>query len=382
MRKIGVVTVGRSDFGLYRPLLAELGAWRSVDLRLFVSGAHLTRRHGRTVTEIEAAGFRRYSAVPMLARGDREVDIGVAAGKGTSGFAHAFAKWRPDLLVVLGDRYEMHAAVVAALVMKIPVAHLHGGEISEGAIDDALRHSMTKLSHLHFASTPDYARRIRQMGEEAWRVHHVGAIGLDNLRATRVLDRAKFGASLGWDVPAQFVLFTYHPVTLAWRDSAEECADILIAVDRVGLPVLFTGPNADAGGRALDRLVRDYAARHSGCCYVNNLGLVRYYSAMTYATMMLGNSSSGIIEGASFNLPVVNVGDRQAGRLRPANVIDSSPRPKEVEAAMRRAMKTRAAGRRFKNPYFVGGAAERIVKVLLHAPLDGRLLRKKFVNLC
>ncbi|MBI5426102.1 MAG: UDP-N-acetylglucosamine 2-epimerase (hydrolyzing) [Opitutae bacterium] len=380
MRRIGVVTVGRSDFGLYRPLLARLRARREVRLKLFVAGAHLAREHGRTVTEIEAAGFRDYAPVPTLTRADDEVAVGIAAGRGTAGFARAFAAWRPDILVVLGDRYEMHAAVVAAVVLNIPVAHLHGGEISEGAIDDTLRHSMTKLSHLHFASAPDYARRIRQMGEEPWRVHHVGAIGLDNVREVEIMSPMELGASLGWKIPSQFILFTYHPVTLGAHDSAAECRDVLAALEQFGLPVLFTAPNADAGGRALDLLVRRYVARRRGSHYVNNLGLVRYYSAMTHATLMAGNSSSGIIEAASFDLPVVNIGERQRGRLRPRNVIDCAPRRRAVLTALRQALRTRAEGMMFENPYDAGGAAARIVRVLLRAPLGGRLLQKKFID--
>lgn len=379
MRRIGVVTVGRSDFGLYRPLLAELEGRPGVKLRLFVSGAHLDRRHGRTVAEIEAAGFRSYQAVPILTRGDDRRAVGVAAGRATEGFARAFAAWRPDLVVVLGDRFEMHAAAVAAAVMSLPIAHIHGGEISEGAIDDALRHSMTKLSHLHFASTADAARRLRQMGEEAWRVRRVGAIGLDNLRSVRRLDRAELGRSLDWALPARFALVTYHPVTLGRHDSVAECRSLLTALSRLRLPALFTAPNADAGGRAIDRLMREYVARHGECRYTANLGVERYYAAMRHASVMLGNSSSGLIEAASFDLPVVNVGDRQAGRLRPANVVDCAPRPAAVEAALRRALRLRSAGARFRNPYFAGGAGPRIARVLCAAKLDGKLLRKRFV---
>lgn len=382
MRRIGVVTVGRSDFGLYLPLLRRLGAHRDVALKLFVSGAHLLRTERRVARQVEEAGYQDYVAVKMLVRADDPTGIGVSMGRGVSAFSRAYSQWRPDLLVVLGDRFEMHAAALAALPHNIPVAHIHGGEITEGAIDDCLRHSMTKLSHLHFASTRQYARRIRQMGEESWRVKAVGAIGLDNLTQIRIPDRRELSRRLNWTVPPEFLLVTYHPVTLEAERVAVQGRQLLEALRRSRLPVLFTAPNADTHGRRLSRLIQHHVKANPDCIYVENLGTENYFAAMAAAAAMVGNSSSGILEAASFRLPVVNIGLRQAGRLRPANVIDCGYGVEEIMCALRQARSAefKRRIRRCRNPYYAGGAAKHIVQAIRTVPLGRRLIWKKFCD--
>jgi UDP-hydrolysing UDP-N-acetyl-D-glucosamine 2-epimerase len=317
----------------------------------------------------------------MLTEDDSPTAIGVAMGRGIAGFSRAYASWRPDILVVLGDRFEMHSAALAALPHLIPVAHIHGGEATEGAIDDSLRHSITKLSHLHFASTSAYARRIRQMGEEPWRITVSGAIGLDNLRTVQPPNLEELGQRIGHALHPGYLLVTYHPLTLEPAGVAKETGALLQALHLFGRPLLLTAPNADTHRHIIDEMILRYVASHRECVYVANLGTENYYGAMRSATAMVGNSSSGIIEAGSFGLPVVNIGTRQAGRIRGANVIDCNGDRWSILAALKRSVNPsfRAASRRVRNPYFRSGASERVAARLLAEDLKNRrLLRKRF----
>ena len=295
---IGVVTVARSDYGIYLPILRAIQAEPSLRLGLYVSGAHLSPEFGLTVREIEKDGFDIVERVEMLLSSDSAEGISKAMGLGLIGFAQAFARTRPDLLLVLGDRFEMHAAALAALPFRIPIAHLHGGELTEGAIDDALRHSMTKLSHLHFVSTADYARRVIQLGEAPARVIVSGAPSLDQLRQTRLLTRNEFAERFHIALPEVFLLVTYHPVTLEYEQTEWQIQQLLAALRQTGLPVLFTMPNADTNGRIIRDYIRQYVAAQADspmpAYVVENLGTQGYASVMQMATAMVGNSSSGI----------------------------------------------------------------------------------------
>jgi UDP-hydrolysing UDP-N-acetyl-D-glucosamine 2-epimerase len=383
MRRIGVVTVGRSDFGIYLPMLRRIRATRGLQLQLYVTGMHLSPEFGLSHRLIDAAGFRDYERIESLLSSDTPTGIAKSMGVGVAGFAEVFGRNRPDILIVLGDRFEMHAAALAALPFKIPVAHIHGGEVTAGAIDDALRHSMTKMSHLHFVSAAEYGQRVRQLGEEAWRVTVAGALGLDNLRLIRIPSRRTLQKRLGRRLPERFLLVTYHPVTLEYEDTAWQIAELLEAIEGTGFPPIFTLPNADTSGRIIASAIRDYAARHPAACCFENLGTELYFGMMGQADAMVGNSSSGIIEAASFHLPVVNVGTRQAGRLRPANVIDCGNDRSEIKQAVHRALSPsfRRGPCRRPNPFDRGGAAEAIVRRLQTVPLDDRLTIKRFVDL-
>jgi UDP-hydrolysing UDP-N-acetyl-D-glucosamine 2-epimerase len=380
MRTIGVVTVARSDYGIYLPVLRKIQADAELHLRLIVSGQHLAPEFGLTVEAIEADGFEVAERVEMLLASDAPEAVAKSIGLGVIGFAQAYARSRPDMLLVLGDRFEMYAAALAALPFKIPVAHIHGGELTEGAIDDALRHSMTKLSHLHFVATGEYARRVRQLGEEAWRVTTSGAPSLDNLQAVKLLSapelEAKYGLSLG-EPP---LLVTFHPVTLEYEKSEQQVEELLVALEACGQPVLFTQPNADSGGRAITRAIREYVLTHDSAQMVNNLGTQGYFSLMAIAAAMVGNSSSGIIEAASFKLPVVNIGTRQRGRVRGENVIDVGNSREEILEGIRKACgdEFRASLSEMTNPYGDGCAAERILARLKEVDLGERLLMKRF----
>ena len=323
MRTIAVATVGRSDYGIYLPVLREIDSHPDLRLSVVAGGMHLSLECGMTVLGIEHDGFDVAERVDVQAASDTPLAVAEAMGLGVAGFARAYARCRPDLLVVLGDRYEMHAAALAALPLRIPTAHIHGGELTEGAIDDALRHCITKLSHLHFVSTETYARRVVQLGEEAWRVFVTGAPSLDNLRTFEPLSRAEIEARVGMTLETAPLLVTYHPVTLeAAGAELWQMAELFAALRDSGRPMIFTLPNADAGGRAIAEMIGAFVEREPGARLVANAGTTLYFSLMSCAAAMVGNSSSGLIEAASFGLPVVNIGSRQSGRIRPANVID------------------------------------------------------------
>ncbi len=380
MRTIGVVTVARSDYGIYLPLLRRIQQDPDLKLHLIVSGMHLSPEFGLTVKTIEDDGFEINERVEMLLSSDTPEGIAKSMGLGTISFAQAYARFRPDILVVLGDRFEMHAAVVAAVPFKIPVAHIHGGELTQGAIDDALRHSMTKLSHLHLVSTDVYAKRVIQLGEEPWRVVTCGALSLDNLLTARLLGREEFADRLGITLPEKFLLVTYHPVTLEYEQTEKQVRELLAALDAVSLPVLFTMPNADTGGRVIIRRIEEFVSTHRSVQKVDNLGTQSYFSAMKLAAAMVGNSSSGIIEAASFSLPVVNVGNRQQGRMRGRNVIDVGYTHTEILAGVRRAMSAAFLGSLadLTNPYGDVDAAEKITDRLKNVKLGDKLLVKRF----
>ena len=363
MRTIGVVTVGRSDYGIYLPVLRRLQEERRCDLHLIVAGAHLKREFGLTIRDIEKDGFEIGDRVNMLRRADSPLAIAEAIGRGVTGYARAFTRKRPDLLVVLGDRFEMYAAAVAALPLRIPVAHIHGGELTAGAMDDALRHSITKLSHLHFVSTRDYARRVVQLGEQSWRVTVSGAPGLDNLRTLTLLTRSELEERLGTRLDVAPLLVTFHPVTLEYERTSVYIRELMSALDAVGLPVVFTAPNADTHANVIRGEIARYLKRHRAARFVENLGTRAYFSLMARSRAMVGNSSSGILEAASFELPVVNIGIRQRGRIREKNVIDVSPRHAKIAAAIRCAAssKFRVGLRGLKNPYGDGKASATVL---------------------
>ena len=379
MRAIAVVTGSRSDYGLLVPLLREVVTDPVLRLSLLVTGMHLSPEFGLTVRNIEADGFPVEARVEMLLSSDTPEAIAKSMGLGTIGFAQVYARRRPDVLVVLGDRFEIHAAALAALPFKIPVAHLHGGESTEGAFDDALRHSITKLSHLHFVATEEYGRRVIEMGEEPWRVTVSGALGLDNLRAVKLLERGELETRIGLSFHRSPILVTFHPVTMEYEQADGHIGELLEALRGFELPIVFTMPNADTNGRIIAKRVREFVTTYPDARLVDNLGTQGYFSLMAQAAVMVGNSSSGIIEAMSFELPVVNIGIRQAGRIRPENVLDVGCSREEIVAGLRKALapETRERLKGQSNPYGDGLAAGRIVARLKEVPLDSRLVRKR-----
>lgn len=380
MRTIGVITVARSDYGIYLPILQQIQ--KDPDLRLFliVAGMHLSPEFGLTGEIIERDGFKIDERVEMLLSSDTPAGIAKSMGLGTIGFAQTYARVRPDILLVLGDRFEMHAAVVASLPFKIPIAHIHGGESTVGAIDEALRHSMTKMSHLHFVATDIYAQRVIQMGEEPWRVVVSGAPGLDNLHKIRLLDRDELAQQLGLDLASPFLLITFHPVTLEDEQTEMQIQALLAALEQVDMSLIFTHPNADTRSRFIIQMIQAFVTRCQRAELVINLGTENYFSMMKWAGAMVGNSSSGIIEAASFKLPVVNIGTRQQGRVRDKNVIDVGYTSAEILVGINRATSPEfsATLSELVNPYGDGRAAERIVDTLKQVRINKSLLMKRF----
>ena len=380
--RIAVVTTSRADYGIYRPLLKLLAADPRFDLTVIAGGAHLVREHGYSVRAIEQDGFPIGDRVELLLASDTAEAIALSVGLAVQGFAHAYARLAPDFIVVLGDRFEMHAAAVAASPFPVALVHIHGGELSFGAIDDAWRHSTTKLAHLHFVSTQEYARRVAQLGEEDWRIHNVGALGLDNLDSIKPLTRTALEERLGIELEPAPLVVTYHPTTRSY-DSDDGATPLLAALEAVDRPVVITAPNADPGNRALRESYADFATRRPRTTLVDTLGVDSYFALMRYAAAMVGNSSSGLIEAPSFGLPTVNIGKRQDGRVRGANVIDCVPNAEAIRLALDKALdpefRRKVSGT--VNPYRGNrAAAPQIVGVLANAPRGSELLVKRFVD--
>jgi UDP-hydrolysing UDP-N-acetyl-D-glucosamine 2-epimerase len=379
VRTIDVVTTSRADYGILLPVLRCLQSDERLRPRVIVSGSHLSPLFGMSVKAIETDGFDIADRIDVLGSSDSAEATADAMGRGVSGFGRHFARSRPDVLVVLGDRFEMHSAAAAALPFRLPVAHIHGGEVTTGAFDDALRQSITKLSHLHFVSTDGARRRVLRLGEEAWRVTISGAPSLDNLRRVRLKTRQEVEVETGLRVPEQFALVTFHPATLEEADPAAQMRALLDTLENDAIPAIVTMPNADPGGRAVRAVIEARAQATSAVQPVENLGTDLYFSLMAHASAMVGNSSSGIIEAASFALPVVNIGSRQNGRERTGNVIDVAASREAIAAGLRRALmpsfKASLAG--MTNPYGDGHAAERIVERLSGIDLTPALIQKQ-----
>ena len=323
LRSIGLITVGRSDFGIYRPVLSRLARDTRFKLQVFVGGMHLSLKYGETWRDIERKGFHITAKAEGAESGSSDAEIAVAMGAGLSAFARIFSSQRPDILLVLGDRYEMFAAAAAAVPYRIPLAHIHGGETTEGAMDESFRHAITKLSHLHFVSTQAHGNRVQQLGEEPWRITVCGAPALDDIRDFQPLDTKTLANRIGMTLDSAPLLVTYHPATLADALPERQIAEVLKGLADWNGPVIFTGVNADTGNLHLREAIRNFAARNSNVRCVENLGTEAYFTLMSCAAAMVGNSSSGLIEAPSFGLPVVNIGPRQQGRLRAGNVIDA-----------------------------------------------------------
>jgi UDP-hydrolysing UDP-N-acetyl-D-glucosamine 2-epimerase len=381
-RRIAVVSTSRADYSHLTWPLRTLADRQDVDLRLIVLGAHLSAEFGRTVQEIEKDGFPIAARIECLLSSDSDVGMAKTIGVAALGLAEHLSVIRPDILLLIADRYEMLAPAAVALALRIPIAHIEGGETSEGAIDDAVRNALTKMAQIHFTSTFAARQRIIAMGEEEWRVHRAGAPSLDHLRRSSLLTRAQLEEKLGCDLGVPTVLVSYHPFTLA-DDTLEEAEAMFSALSQLRDQLLFCYPNADAGSRALIERTRSFlAARGNGRVFVN-LDAVTYWSLLQRVELLVGNSSSGIMETASFGLPTVNIGIRQQGRERPRNVLDAAADSAEILAAIHaaRVADFRESLREMSNPYGDGTASEKIVEVLTSVALGKKLLMKRAVPL-
>ncbi len=381
-RKIAVVTSSRADYGhLYWPL-KELLARPDVSLSLIALGPHLSPEFGHTVDEVERDGFSVDERVECLLSSDTDVGMAKTIGIAATSLADTLGRTRPDLLLLIADRYEMLAPACVALALRIPVAHIEGGEISEGAIDDAVRNALTKMSHIHLTTTESTRLRVLAMGEEAWRVRRVGSPSLDHLRRRALVPREALEADLRIDLKHSTVVVTYHPVTMA-RDTTGDAEAVFAALEQLPQQILFCYPNADAGSHALIKRVRDFCQSRLRAHLFVNLNHLKYWSLLACADLFIGNSSSGIMETPSLCLPSVNIGVRQRGRERARNVIDADPSVASILENVRRglspAFRTSLAG--LTNPYGDGRASERIAEILTGVPLGEKLLMKRAVPL-
>jgi UDP-hydrolysing UDP-N-acetyl-D-glucosamine 2-epimerase len=376
-KTIAVVTTSRADYShLYWPL-RELDAHPDVDLKLIVLASHLSPEFGRTVREIEMDGFTIAARLESLLSSDTDVGMAKSIGLAVLSLADTLAVMRPDLILLIADRYEMLAPAAVALALRIPIAHIEGGELSQGAIDDAVRNALTKMSHIHFTSTEGARDRVISMSEEPWRVHRAGAPSLDHLRKSKLLSRSEIESRLKINLSPPTTVIAYHPVTLL-SDTNAEADEVFAALRQLPQQLIFCYPNADAGSRDLAARIRLLLGQRQDTHLFTNLPAVEYWSLLRYATLFLGNSSSGIMETASFALPTVNIGMRQQGRERARNIVDTPPVATSILDAVHKAESSdfRASLEGMTNPYGDGCSAERIVHVLTTLPSRDELLLK------
>jgi GDP/UDP-N,N'-diacetylbacillosamine 2-epimerase (hydrolysing) len=382
-RRICVVTGTRAEYALLRPLLLSLGATPGIETQLIATGMHLSPEFGLTINEIEADGFRVDRRVEMLLSSDTPAGIAKSTGLGIIGFGDALAELRPDVMVVLGDRFEILAAAIAALFARIPVAHLHGGELTEGAFDDAIRHAVTKLSHLHFVAAEPYRARVLQLGEDPARVFLVGGMGVDSILTTKLLERGELQSQLGVSLAGDVALVTFHPVTLEEQSARGHVAELLAALEALpGLTVVFTAPNADTDGRIIAELLEEFCRKRPRAFFFTSLGRVRYLSLLKHAAAVIGNSSSGLTEAPTMRVPTINIGERQKGRLRASSVVDCAPQRRAILDAFAKSQtpEFKAMLASTVNPYGSGGAAAAIAQTLASVELNS-LVKKSFRDL-
>ena len=379
-RKICIITGTRAEYGLLRLVMQGIKDDSGLTLQIIATGMHLSPEFGLTYREIEHDGFQIDRKVEMLTSSDTPVGIAKSMGLGLIGFADALNEMSPDLIVVLGDRFEIFSAVSAALVARIPVAHLHGGELTEGAFDDAFRHSITKMSHLHFVAAEQYRQRVIQLGEHPDRVFMVGGLGIDAIKSINLLNREELEDSLDFKLGSKNLLITFHPVTLETATACEQMVELLSALDQLqDTQLIFTMPNADTDSRVLIKMVEQFVAQHSNARAYTSLGQLRYLSCISYIDGVVGNSSSGLAEVPSFKKGTINIGDRQRGRLQAASMINCEPSRRRIAAALEQLYSAdfQQSLSKVTNPYGEGGASEKVVETLKIYPLDG-LLKKNF----
>lgn len=381
MKRIGIMTGTRAEYGLLKSLMQEINKDNDLELYLIVSGMHLSPEFGMTYKEIEEDGFEINAKVEMLLSSDSPAGISKSIGLGVIGFADEFQRADLDMLILLGDRYEALSAAISAMVMRIPIAHLHGGELTEGAIDEGIRHSITKMSYLHFTSTEEYRRRVIQLGENPERVFCVGAIGVENIKKINLMTKEELERSIHFEIDENTVIVTYHPVTLENNTVEEQFLNLLEVLDRnPKIRMIFTKANADTNGRIVNELIDKYAAQNSErACAFMSLGQKRYLSALKYCRIVIGNSSSGIIEAPSFGKPIINIGDRQKGRICADSVINCGYTQQEIQQAMETALteEFENEARNCRNPYEKENTAANIISVIKDYLLNDKIKLKK-----
>lgn len=386
MKKIAVLTATRAEYGLLKPVIDALNKIDDFSVKVVVTGAHLSPEFGFTYKDIENDGIKIDKKIEILLSSDTPAAISKSMGLAMIGFADYFAESNPDALMVLGDRYETLAVCCAAMNARIPIIHLYGGETTEGAVDEAFRHAVTKMSYFHFTSTEEYRKRVIQLGEAPERVFTVGGTGTENAIKTPLLSKEELEKSLDFTLDRDYAVVTFHPVTLESDTSKIQFGELLMALGKHGeMKYIITKAGADSDGRIINKMIDEYANSNDNVCAVNSLGTVRYLSALKYCKMVIGNSSSGLLEVPSFKIPTVNIGDRQRGRIRAESVIDCEPDCGDICRAIDKANSAefRKLVRQVKNPYGDGNTSERIVRILKEKTADFTpdKLKKKFYNI-
>lgn len=383
MKKICVVTGTRAEYGLLRWLMEEIKKSNLLTLNLIVCGMHLSPEFGLTIKQIEDDDFKVNKKVEMILSSDTPASIAKSMGIGLISFADALEDLKPDLLLVLGDRYEILSVTSAALVARIPVAHLHGGEATEGSIDEAIRHSITKMSHIHFVASHVYQKRVIQLGEQPDTVFNVGGLGIDNILKLNLLDKKELEETLDLKLRKRNFLITFHPVTLESNTSEEQMNQLLYSLSSFKeTGFIFTMPNSDTHGRILFSMIKKFAQENRNAKYFTSLGQLRYLSCIQHVDLVIGNSSSGIIEVPSFKKPTINIGDRQKGRIKADSIIDCHPEKESIMNSIKKALSYdfQESIKKTINPYGQGGASTKIVKILEDYNFDN-ILKKNFYNI-
>lgn len=386
MKKIiSILTATRAEYGLLKPIIYKLTQINELDVRLVVTGAHLSPEFGLTYKEIKNDGFYIDEEIEMLLSSDTSSSISKSMGIAMISFSDYFRVLSPNLLIVLGDRYETLAVSIVAMNQRIPIAHLYGGEITEGAIDECIRHSITKMSYLHFTSTEQYRNRVIQLGESPDRVFNVGAIGIENIMNEKLLSKSELEGELGIDLCKPYAVVTFHPITLEKNTSEKYITELLDACKTFNnLNFIFTKANADAHGRIINELIENYAKNNKNINVFTSLGVTKYLSALKYSSIVIGNSSSGILEAPSFGIPTINIGDRQRGRLQSKSVINCKHSYPEICESINIAMSDefKQIAKTTVNPYGDGNTSDRIIKVINDFLFNDKIeLKKKFYDI-
>lgn len=382
MKKISLVTATRAEYGILHPLMERLLSCAKWETQIVVTGTHLEKAFGYTCREIEQDNIPIYRKIRITEKGDDAYAVSRTMANALCGFGEYFREERPDLLIILGDRTELLAIAAAAMNEQIPIAHLHGGELTQGAVDECVRHALTKMSYLHFASAEAYRNRIIRMGEEPSRVFNVGALGVENILRERLLSQQELKIAADFPVERQYAVVTFHPVTLERGTAESQVGELLAAMkQRRDLFFLITKANADAGGGRINELMEKGIRGCDNMKLVASLGMKRYLSALKYAKFVLGNSSSGIIEAPALGIPTVNIGDRQQGRMMADSIVNCEPEYESILTSIDRALEIGAAGIVFENPYGDGHTSEKIVSIIEQYMSLGHIdLKKKFYD--
>ena len=384
MKKICIVTGTRAEYGLLKPLIDRIYHSDKFELQLAVTGMHLSTEFGLTYQEVEKDGYPITSKIEMLLSSDTPVGITKSMGLALIGFADYFAAYQPDIVIILGDRYEMLMAASAAMIARIPIAHIHGGELTEGLIDEAIRHSITKMSQIHFVTTEEYRKRVIQLGEQPEMVFNVGALGVENIKRICLLEKKQLEEDIHFVFSDKTVMVTFHPVTLERMTAEKQFANLLAVLEKhEELNVIFTKANSDTDGRVINRMIDVFVENNKERCVAfTSLGQLRYLSTLCFCCAVIGNSSSGIIEVPSFGIPTVNIGDRQKGRVCALSVINCGNTENEIEKAVVRALSKEFRDNiiEIKNPYEGENTSEQILKVIGEKLQQGIDIKKSFYN--